>query len=1050
MSLDEQIQDWSQLTLKHVFYAYRKAKADCFFERTVNCAGNFVDFERDLANNLAVICDSLRRGEIDRLFYESLGENCLIAKRLAIIPKRRNDKQSEGHDFFSDPVRAFKSLCATHDLEPQFRIVGDFPVTMHVLSALWINLVGHKYDAALSRDCYGSRLRRYRPTTGRPVGEYHIEAVGSFEPYFEPYKRWRAKGLTAIRSELEADREVIALSLDIANYYHRIDPTFLGDPRFLSAAGVTLSAWETQFTTALISALQSWSQRVSQEIHAMGGALAEGGLPIGLSAARIIANVLLVELDREIERELTPVYFGRYMDDILLVIRDPGHLSSARDVLSFIGTRVKRFPYVVGGADLRLTLGDYQQRSDLVLQRAKQKTFFLRGQGGIDLLDHIESEMRSVSSERRLMPSPSALERMASAQILTATASSADETDTIRKADGLAVRRLGWSIQLRAVEILARDIPGEDWREERLRFYEFAHSHILRADKILDQIDYLPRLLSLAVTLSDWSEAQRLLDGSLMALKILGDQTADASITVNGVAISQLNTQIWERLKATVLASAGEAVMAAIPWARDTGAPVRLAPPAWKLCQTTLPSLSEAEIYERALAIREADWAKVAYKDHLRWDTSRRRPSILNEVALYGLYKHEGVLRTFLFETSKTRGDRVSRVNLRCAAETAEGTGSSSLIPFICPSRAYTAQEISLFEPACVFGIAPEPARLWAEYTRAVRGVWVWPAIDGGAVPPPVLPWNGGPSNGDRGNGWSLADLSGEASYAPVRLGISSLLTTTASWRAAASGSSDTSPARYERIRTIVNQAISSKPKPTHLLLPELSIPDRWIRTISELLHASNINLIAGLDYRLGGNNSIHSDAVLVLIDDRLGFPASVQIRQPKSLPAPKEEEDLLLLFGRSWSEIEPTKPIYIHGGFCFGVLVCSELQNIEHRSHFQGYVDCVVILSWNQDLETFSALVESASLDVHAPIALVNNRAYGDSRVRAPAKQHHRRDLCRLRGGENEHLVVVELDVATLRAFQSRARRWPSDADPFKPVPEGFKIWQQRRTTPK
>jgi hypothetical protein len=234
------------------------------------------------------------------------------------------------------------------------------------------------------------------------------------------------------------------------------------------------------------------------------------------------------------------------------------------------------------------------------------------------------------------------------------------------------------------------------------------------------------------------------------------------------------------------------------------------------------------------------------------------------------------------------------------------------------------------------------------------------------------------------------------------------------------------------------------------LLLPELSIPDRWIRTISELLHASGINLIAGLDYQLDGNTSIHSDAILVLLDDRLGFPASVQIRQPKSLPAPKEEEELLLLFGRNWREDTLAKPIYSHRGFCFGVLVCSELQNIEYRSYFQGYVDCVVILSWNQDLETFSALVESATLDVHAPIALVNNRSYGDSRVRAPAKRHHRRDVCRLRGGENEHVVVVELDVEALRAFQSRARRWPSELDPFKPVPEGFEIWDRRRTTPR
>ena len=85
----------------------------------------------------------------------------------------------------------------------------------------------------------------------------------------------------------------------------------------------------------------------------------------------------------------------------------------------------------------------------------------------------------------------------------------------------------------------------------------------------------------------------------------------------------------------------------------------------------------------------------------------------------------------------------------------------------------------------------------------------------------------------------------------------------------------------------------------------------------------------------------------------------------------------------------------------------------------------------------------------VHAHIALVNNREYGDSRVRAPSKANHARDTCRLRGGENEYVVVVELEIDRLRAFQSRDRRWPSDGDIYKPVPEGFEIANFRRRTP-
>ncbi|MGD0494404.1 MAG: hypothetical protein ABSC32_23025, partial [Steroidobacteraceae bacterium] len=154
-------------------------------------------------------------------------------------------------------------------------------------------------------------------------------------------------------------------------------------------------------------------------------------------------------------------------------------------------------------------------------------------------------------------------------------------------------------------------------------------------------------------------------------------------------------------------------------------------------------------------------------------------------------------------------------------------------------------------------------------------------------------------------------------------------------------------------------------------------------------------------------------------------------------------------LFGYTWECDSGTKPIYEHHGFCFGVLVCSELQNMAHRQSFQGNVDAVFVISWNKDLDTFSALVESAALDVHACIALANNRMYGDSRARVPAKQPYQRDLCRVRGGQNDYLVVVEFNYKSLREFQSRFKNWGRDGDLYKPMPEGYGIHPRRRMSP-
>jgi hypothetical protein len=1054
------INTWQDVNLTDLFFAFRKAKADCFFERSICIASEFAEYEKDLAHNLTALLQRLQKGKVAEVLSQNLGRTRVVAKKLGSEPKKPNKGVvSEGHSFFSDPARAFDRLCASHNLTPEFRLIGDFPVTMHVLSALWINLVGHRFDAVLTKSAYGSRLRRYRPEAGLPVGsvgDYHLEAVGSFQPYFGPYKQWRSRGFKAIRAELKADQAVIAISMDLTSYYHQVDPSFIGDSRFHSHAGISLSDWDLDFTQAFGSNLVEWSKRAAREIHALGchkKDVSVGGLPIGLSISRVVANALLVGLDQDIERGLTPVYYGRYVDDLFLVLRDPGNLMTADALLAYIASRTSCFPRLEKVKDGKIFLnlpGSFQAKTKLLLQQSKQKAFFLHGQGGVDLLNNIESQIRSVSSERRLMPSPDRLESMASAKVLTAAGHASEEADTLRRADGLSVRRLGWSVQLRAVETLARDLREDDWYPERRQFYEFARNHILRPDKILDHLDYLPRLLSLAVALNDWAEARRLIDSTLGAITELQTKSNSSIVKVNGVNTKSHTDVLWRGLLQTTKALAFDSILRSLRWSSSTGKMRRLNETALAVCEMVGLTKEEEVIASRALDLRESDWAKTAYKDHLRRNAIRQRPAIEHEHRLLGLYLHETDLREFLAK-SLLAGQRTGapRVPTRCVNANGE-VGASSLLPYLCPTRPYTSQEVSLFLPeVCVFdGEANVPVRAWARYVRAVRGVWVWGSlvqVDAGEDT-----YAQHTASGDA-NTPRLARIGSSNYKQKVRLGISSLLTSDESFKAAAHGRPDLSRARYQRIERLVNQAIDADPRPTHLLLPELSLPERWIDTVSRLLYDAGISLIAGLDYHHGKSPTIHSEAVLVLTDNRLGFSASVQIRQAKSLPAAGEEENLLHMFGLEWPAdlAGGIKPVYNHGGFCFGILVCSELQNITHRQKFQGNIDCLIVLSWNQDLETFAALVESASLDVHAHIALVNNRRYGDSRVRSPAKKDFMRDACRLKGGLNEHVVVVELHISNLRAFQSRAKRWPREDDPYKPVPEGFAIAKFRKITP-
>lgn len=240
---------WEAITLEDLLVAYRKAKADCFFENTFPTAIKFAEYEQDLLTNLNALLSVLKSDLGFESNEELLGEFRLLPKKLST--DRKASSSENGHVHFSKPERAVESLFENYDITPEFRIVGDFPVHTHIISALWINMVGHQFDTELDNSCYGARLKRIRNDelfTEDDDKPFHISSVGSFVPYFQPYQKWRSDGLKAIRDELEKDRDVIAVSLDLKSYYHFIDPLAMSGSALHEALGLKLTDEEKAFT----------------------------------------------------------------------------------------------------------------------------------------------------------------------------------------------------------------------------------------------------------------------------------------------------------------------------------------------------------------------------------------------------------------------------------------------------------------------------------------------------------------------------------------------------------------------------------------------------------------------------------------------------------------------------------------------------------------------------------------------------------------------------------------------------------------------------------
>jgi len=1059
---------WSDLSIGDMIFAYRKAKADCHFERALSLTRTFAEYERNLESNLSALLNRLRSPSRLELVEDDglIGEPCLVVKKLdARKPEHKGGtaSASTGHSYFSDPERSFASFRRHHELTAEFRLAGHFSVNFHLLSALWTNRVGHRLDACLSRDVYASRVRRLRPDSQGRTGRYHIRCIGSMAPYFTQYRTWREHGLAAMKRSLDSGEKVIGVTLDLRNYFHRIDPRFVLDRVFHQSIGLgketadrdvivcaPLTPTDKELSALFVGTLEAWARRAhdmlrSAQVGTEATGLAVAGVPICVTACRIMANVLLHRWDEGIREGLSPIYYGRYVDDMFIVLRDPGTLADASEVMGYLSTRLPAGMMATdtdSNGERDISLGSYQRRSTLTIQDRKCRTFMLEGKAGLDLLETIRSEIHDLSSERRLMPDLDATRFPLAKSVLSAAERPEDKADSFRKAEKLSLRRMAWAIELRNAETLSLDLPRAEWTGERREFYRFARSHVLRPENLLDHFDYLPRLLGLAVACHDWEDATQLVASARRGLDQVRDACRSTSrgFKVNGHD-ADLGTGVgWQMVNATFEHLVHETILRSWPWLdSSTGpSPIPVNAAARKL-------LREARLQEHALRttvarIAQADLGRTPLKEHPARLSPASATSPARELAEVDwleptLGDDAHVIADFLLRTRSLRLSEYLPHHDRTLDE--------EVIPYLFPTRPYTPREIAELDPRCVGfgqgGVERSPTAVWAKQVRAFRGIWTKEDLPGAA-----------PRDGKNNSGVHVVHLSDSLEMPHPVLCLANLEMNDDEWRASAENKPILSLARYRRLVRLVNQVIHAEPKPDYVLLPELALPRRWVNSVVNRLLQERISVIAGVEYAHIPPNLVRNDAVLALTDNRLGFESSVLIWQPKSEPAPNEERDLVAVHGRGWCPPDRVgPPVYRHNGFDFAVMICSELQEVSYRHKVRGEVDAVMVLSWNQDLDTFSPLVESASLDVHAFVALANNRRYGDSRVRSPAKERHERDLCRVRGGKDDYIVVVELDVEGLRKFQSRAKRWAREGDRFKPVPQGFTIAPRRWIVP-
>jgi len=985
--------------IEDLYVAYRKAKSEAFFDSFHISTINYSDFEKNIHENLELLLTRIQSNDDD--WWNDLsfiGDYRYVPKSLKDDEWNNNDNiYYRSLDPITDWTQRFE-VNKNKRLDSEFRLILCPTVEYQILSSLWILKVGHKFENKLNKNhSYGNRLRRKNNgLNDQGNGRLNVDSYSLFSHYFPAYKKWRNDGLDTMRGLLEIDKSVTAITMDLERFYHRVSPNFLLRPSFLKKIGLEIDANDRRFTIKFLESMTFWYENTPDYKNRP-----EGAIPVGLSASKIISNILLYELDEQIVAGLAPAYYGRYVDDIFLVFETPDSFLNGNSILSYISKHVEciKIKQVKGEQyDLRVRL-NYATDSELKFAGSKQKIFSLSGKHGLDFIDQISNQIREQSSEYRLLPElPRNSVEMANKTLLASPDASLIP-DALRKADVVSIRRLGLSLLLRDIESYSSDLMSKDWGSIREEFYGLVERYLLTPKGVFNLFGYLHRAFRLMIVNGDFSFAIKFIDKLVNCFVLIENTT----VRTNEIMLSSCREYFYEKLYEVAIQSSTDKKFSDWESLRKTLDKLR------DLANNNFKTPNESQLRGLSREILLADFGYRSYKDY--WYYSQH-----DDILITPLPKIVAIGKALKLSLIKRFSDSAHLKSPHWPA-------------LAFPTRPLTIQEIALISPSVLSN-----NKLFKSSILALRGAKTTGANDFGRK----VSISNGPII-------KIPSIRKKKVY----IALTNFKTTSDQYNLSLDGNSDEGLMRYENINRLVNDILRSSQRSDYIVFPECSIPLRWALAISFKLAKLKISLIAGIECYTDKSKPelVRNESMLSLSTTWPGYDSNVVILQSKHSASHHELKtlkDRSKKLYKTEGDAKLSFPIYKHGGFHFGVILCSDLTNPANRMRFQGLIDCLFVLEWNPDVKTFSYLVEGTAHDIHAFVVQVNNRIYGDSRVRAPYRIDYQRDSVRIKGGLSDTYVIAEVNFKSLRDFQ-REGVMTDDKSEFKPVPIGFKMCKSR-----
>lgn len=1012
--------------------SYKKLKSSVFFDKTQLVLRDKIVQEEDrIADVIDRLTKLLRSDGLCDEMQPVINSISVLA-----FPKKMAEPDSEASD------RLISNLNVRKPCVEDLQYFCDMSVEGYILGVAWLLVVGHRLDETIYEHSYGNRLRKnlLDAETGRPTYSPYL-----FEPYFQQYEGWRDRALSFAQKSLVQGQDVVLLTLDFKRFYYQVNLT---EEHLWEIIRQHTSAPEREIPaeySALIKPLTDFVWQViktySAKLHDLNPALTEGRnvLPIGFHPSNILANYCLKKFDDTLVNGWNPLYYGRYVDDILIVDKveknsevyrsaQEGCLDADRMIAYYLkncgawhrpsAACLKNEKNGLLILDKEATRRENDQRkknkqkrvtvyavnpaftefqgSKLIVQNEKIKLFYFNAGQSDALLTCFQKGLRENKSEFRFLPEDEPVfQRDDYSEIYEF--SEQDGPNKLRGVAGIRLDRFNLSKFLGKYMRISGMV--EDEKESQF---------VTDIDKIFTPSDLIDQFTS-------WEKVLSILayNGSFAAYVRFAERIWHA---IDALDITEDNPTEAEILKdslRTFLLSAIHKTLALL-WGADGADAVD------SLTSHFFPKAVDSQIW----------MCNHINKMRLKYCETRMCDKYALPILIDGC-----------LDSLPNLQHRDKAFNLTILQDALNAGYTSD-----CLEQKYykyypyliTMNDLSIYHVLQHIYSDTQEGELYEAYDiNALKQLYVRLNYQTGAAEKPEdTPVE------TKGGGRRIAVRVGAEKRDSVTVAVANTVVQPETVQAVFRGLPDRSYRRYQQAVNLVNQAIENRAD--MLVLPESYWPFEWLPILARTCAKNRLAVVTGVEH-LRVKNASGRDAVYNLTAVILPYIEGTQRFSyihfhEKTHFAPSERK--MVESYRCKVKEGKQYELYNWNDFWFSVYCCYELTSIADRALFQSYADALIAVEWNRDVNYYSNIVESLSRDLHCYCIQVNTAQYGDSRITQPSSTE-KKDILKVKGGKNPAVLIDAIDIKALREFQLKGNLLQESAGkdaPYKPTPPDFR----------